>query len=66
MKRISLASRLALLFAGCTAVVSLLAGVLFNHASEAHFIELDQQLLDGKLVALRRVPTRPNCLHCEK
>ncbi|MGH8393715.1 MAG: HAMP domain-containing protein, partial [Pseudomonas sp.] len=53
MKRISLASRLALLFAGCTAVVSLLAGVLFNHASEAHFIELDQQLLDGKLIALR-------------
>ncbi|NVZ11977.1 MULTISPECIES: heavy metal sensor histidine kinase [unclassified Pseudomonas] len=53
MKRISLTSRLALLFAGCTAVVSLLAGVLFNHASEAHFIELDQQLLDGKLIALR-------------
>jgi len=53
IKRLSLASRLALLFAGCTAVVSLLAGVLFNHASEAHFIELDQQLLDSKLVALR-------------
>jgi two-component system heavy metal sensor histidine kinase CusS len=53
MKRMSLASRLALLFAACTAVVSLLAGVLFNHASEAHFIELDQQLLDSKLVALR-------------
>ncbi|KAA0948096.1 MULTISPECIES: heavy metal sensor histidine kinase [unclassified Pseudomonas] len=53
MKRISLASRLALLFAACTAVVSLLAGVLFNHASETHFIELDQQLLDAKLVALR-------------
>lgn len=53
IKRLSLASRLALLFAGCTAVVSLLAGVLFNQASEAHFIELDQQLLDSKLVALR-------------
>ncbi|MFC6336462.1 heavy metal sensor histidine kinase [Pseudomonas sp. CCM 7891] len=53
MKRISLASRVALLFAACTAVVSLLAGVLFNRASETHFIELDQQLLDGKLVALR-------------
>jgi two-component system heavy metal sensor histidine kinase CusS len=53
ISRLSLASRLALLFAGCTAVVSLLAGVLFNHASETHFIELDQQLLDGKLVALR-------------
>ncbi|MFO2464926.1 heavy metal sensor histidine kinase [Pseudomonas sp. 15FMM2] len=53
INRISLTSRLALLFAACTAVVSLLAGVLFNRASEAHFIELDQQLLDGKLVALR-------------
>ncbi|WP_460137281.1 heavy metal sensor histidine kinase [Pseudomonas sp. S1_E04] len=53
IKRLSLASRLALLFAACTAVVSLLAGVLFNQASEAHFIELDQQQLDSQLVALR-------------
>jgi two-component system heavy metal sensor histidine kinase CusS len=53
IKRLSLASRLALLFAACTAVVSLIAGVLFNQASEAHFIELDQQQLDSKLVALR-------------
>lgn len=54
MRRLSLSSRLALLFAACTAVVSLLAGVLFNRASEAHFIELDQQQLDGKLIGLRR------------
>jgi len=53
MRRLSLSGRLALLFAACTAVVSLLAGVLFSRASEAHFIELDQQLLDGKLLALR-------------
>lgn len=53
MRRLSLSSRLALLFAACTAVVSLLAGVLFSRASEAHFIELDQQLLDSKLIALR-------------
>nr|BFD40759.1 sensor histidine kinase [Pseudomonas sp. FFPRI_1] len=53
MPRLSLSGRLALLFAACTAVVSLLAGVLFSRASEAHFIELDQQLLDGKLIALR-------------
>jgi len=53
IKRLSLTSRLALLFAACTAVVSLIAGVLFNQASEAHFIELDQQQLDSKLVALR-------------
>ncbi|MGN4051928.1 heavy metal sensor histidine kinase [Pseudomonas sp. SM4] len=54
MRRLSLSSRLALLFAACTAVVSLFAGVLFNRASEAHFIELDQQQLDAKLIGLRR------------
>ena len=55
MGRLSLSGRLALLFAACTAVVSLLAGVLFSRASEGHFIELDQQLLDSKLVALRSI-----------
>jgi two-component system heavy metal sensor histidine kinase CusS len=54
MRQLSLSTRLALLFAACTAVVSLFAGVLFSRASEAHFIELDQQLLDGKLIGLRR------------
>ncbi|OOG11459.1 heavy metal sensor histidine kinase [Pseudomonas sp. C9] len=54
MRHLSLSSRLALLFAACTAVVSLFAGVLFSRASEAHFVELDQQLLDGKLIGLRR------------
>ncbi|WP_223511656.1 heavy metal sensor histidine kinase [Pseudomonas sp. GL-B-19] len=54
MRHFSLSSRLALLFAACTAVVSLFAGVLFSRASEAHFVELDQQLLDGKLIGLRR------------
>ncbi|WP_318654841.1 heavy metal sensor histidine kinase [Pseudomonas sp. MWU13-2105] len=53
MRRLSLGSRLALLFAACTAVVSLSAGVLFNRASESHFVELDQQLLDARLLALR-------------
>ncbi len=45
----SLANRLALLFAACTAAVALLAGALFSRASEMHFIELDQQQLQGKL-----------------
>ncbi|MFY0728065.1 heavy metal sensor histidine kinase [Pseudomonas sp. NFX15] len=54
MRRLSLSSRLALLFAACTAVVSLFAGVLFSRASEVHFVELDQQLLDSKLIGLRR------------
>ncbi|MES2870036.1 MAG: heavy metal sensor histidine kinase [Pseudomonadota bacterium] len=53
MPRLSLSSRLALLFAGCTAVVSLFAGVLFGRASEVHFVELDQQLLESRLVVLR-------------
>ena len=53
MRRLSLGSRLALLFAACTAVVSLCAGLLFSRASESHFLELDQQLLDSKLIALR-------------
>ncbi|WP_447798223.1 heavy metal sensor histidine kinase [Pseudomonas moraviensis] len=54
MRHLSLSTRLALLFAACTAVVSLFAGVLFDRASEAHFIELDQQQLEAKLIGLRR------------
>ena len=53
MRRLSLSSRLALLFAGCTAVVSLFAGVLFGRASEVHFVELDQQLMESRLAILR-------------
>lgn len=53
MRRVSLGSRLALLFAACTAAVSLSAGLLFNRASEQHFVELDQQLLESRLSLLR-------------
>lgn len=53
MRGLSLTARLGLLFAACTATVSLIAGVLFNRASEAHFIELDQQLLEIRLTAFR-------------
>lgn len=53
MRRLSLGKRLALLFAACTAAVSLTAGLLFNRASEQHFIELDQQLLSAHLSQLR-------------
>ena len=53
MRRVSLGSRLALLFAACTAAVSLGAGLLFSRASEQHFIELDQQLLDSRLSLFR-------------
>ncbi|MDR2307082.1 MAG: heavy metal sensor histidine kinase [Paucimonas sp.] len=53
MRRLSLGNRLALLFAACTATVSLSAGLLFNRASEQHFVELDQQLLSGRLSLMR-------------
>jgi two-component system heavy metal sensor histidine kinase CusS len=53
--RLSLTSRLALLFAACTASVSLLAGGLFSRASEMHFLELDQALLEDKLSHFRDV-----------
>ena len=53
MPGLSLSSRLALLFAACTAVVSLFAGALFGRASEAHFVELDQQLMESRLAVLR-------------
>ncbi|HEN8802403.1 heavy metal sensor histidine kinase [Pseudomonas sp. CM25] len=53
IRRVSLGSRLALLFAACTAAVSLGAGLLFNRASEQHFVELDQQLLDSRLSLFR-------------
>ena len=53
MRRLSLGTRLALLFAACTAAVSLGAGLLFSRASEQHFVELDQQLLDSRLSLLR-------------
>ncbi|MCY1295111.1 Sensor kinase CusS [compost metagenome] len=51
----SLATRLSLLFAACTAAVSLIAGIIFNRAAEAHFVELDQQLLTSKLPVFREV-----------
>ncbi len=53
MRRLSLGGRLALLFAACTAAVSLGAGLLFNRASAQHFVELDQQLLSGRLSLMR-------------
>jgi two-component system, OmpR family, heavy metal sensor histidine kinase CusS len=53
MRRLSLGSRLALLFAACTASVSLGAGLLFSRASAQHFVELDQQLLNGRLSLMR-------------
>lgn len=55
MHRLSLSARLGLLFALCVGAVSLIAGALFDRASEAHFIELDQELLRGRLAGFREV-----------
>nr|WP_314489646.1 heavy metal sensor histidine kinase [uncultured Pseudomonas sp.] len=52
--RLSLGTRLGLLFAACTATVSLIAGLSFSQASAGHFIELDQQLLTGRLSQWRQ------------
>ncbi|MHB9800738.1 heavy metal sensor histidine kinase [Pseudomonas sp. MT3] len=53
--RLSLGVRLSLLFAACTAAVSLLAGIVFSRASEAHFVELDLQVMAGKLAIFRDI-----------
>lgn len=53
--RFSLGARLSLLFAACTAVVSLLAGFLFSHASEAHFVELDRETMSSRLPVFREL-----------
>ncbi|WP_304622147.1 heavy metal sensor histidine kinase [Pantoea sp. Tr-811] len=75
MRRMALGTRLALLFAACTAAVSLGAGLLFSHASAQHFIELDQQLLESRLSQVRSLlggldtpdglPARLPALHSE-
>lgn len=53
--RVSLGVRLSLLFAACTAAVSLIAGVVFSRASEAHFVELDRQAMAGRLPFFREL-----------
>ncbi|WP_207869647.1 heavy metal sensor histidine kinase [Pseudomonas sp. 51_B] len=53
MRRLALSTRTALLFAACTACVSLGAGLLFSHASAQHFVELDKQLLESRLSLFR-------------
>ena len=43
--RLSLGVRLSLLFAACTAAVSLIAGLIFSRAIDEHFVELDLSLI---------------------
>ncbi|MDF3933171.1 heavy metal sensor histidine kinase [Pseudomonas citronellolis] len=53
--RVSLGVRLSLLFAASTAAISLIAGAVFSRASEAHFIELDRQVMAGRLPYFREL-----------
>ena len=52
---VSLTARVSLLFAVASACVLLVAGVLFEHAAENHFLEDDTQELTGKIELIRSV-----------
>lgn len=60
MKRISLTSRLSLLFMLAVVAVLLVAGLSFNHLSQRHFMQLDRQTLDEKRQASQRILARLN------
>ena len=51
--RMSLGVRLSLLFAACTAAVSLIAGLIFSRAIDEHFVELDHLAMSAKLAVFR-------------
>lgn len=55
MSRLSLTTRLSLLFMLAVTSVLALAGVLFNQLSQHHFDELDRQVLADKLVAAEQL-----------
>jgi two-component system heavy metal sensor histidine kinase CusS len=52
-RRLSLTLRLTLLFAAASTGVLLVLGLLIAHFVERHFVELDQQVLEGKLELVR-------------
>lgn len=55
MNRLSLTTRLSLMFMLSVTVVLTVAGVSFNHLSQRHFKMLDQQTLDEKLSSSQRI-----------
>lgn len=55
MNRLSLTTRLSLMFMLSVTVVLTVAGVSFNHLSQRHFKMLDQQTLDEKLNSTQRI-----------
>jgi two-component system heavy metal sensor histidine kinase CusS len=50
---LSLTARVSLLFAAASAGVLLVAGALFEHAAESHFLRDDREELDGKMALIR-------------
>jgi two-component system heavy metal sensor histidine kinase CusS len=52
---LSLTARVSLLFAAAAAAVLLVAGALFEHAAEDHFLDDDRQELAGKMELIRRL-----------
>lgn len=50
---LSLTARVSLLVAAAAAAVLLIAGVLFEHAAENHFLDDDRQELNGKMDLIR-------------
>lgn len=64
-RTLSLTARTSLLFAGSAACVLLVAGLLFQRATENQFKERDWEELDGKMVLIRDVLgkiTKPDTL----
>ncbi|MFZ1535869.1 MAG: heavy metal sensor histidine kinase [Chromatiaceae bacterium] len=57
MKSLSLTARLTLLFAACAATVLLGFGWGMTRAVDHHFLELDQQEIEGKLALVRNLLT---------
>ncbi|MEB0075601.1 heavy metal sensor histidine kinase [Pseudomonas sp. CCI3.2] len=55
MNRLSLTTRLSLMFMLSVTVVLTVAGMSFNHLSQRHFKMLDQQTLDEKLSSTQRI-----------
>ncbi|WP_443690680.1 heavy metal sensor histidine kinase [Pseudomonas sp.] len=55
MNRLSLTTRLSLMFMLSVTVVLTVAGVSFNHLSQRHFKMLDQQTLNEKLSSTQRI-----------
>lgn len=55
MNRLSLTTRMSLMFMLAVTAVLTVAGVSFNHLSQHHFKMLDQEALNEKLHSTQRI-----------